>query len=71
MRLALDLLESISEQLEEILIGGDDFAGRREFDDGLNQRERVEFTLELCISELCGRDVGRHFDDFQNFALGI
>jgi hypothetical protein len=38
MMLTFDLLEAISEGVQEILVGGDDLATGREFDDGLNAR---------------------------------
>ena len=71
MVLAFYLLESVAEHAQEQLISRYHFAGRREFDDGLDQRNGVEFTLELCVSELGLRYVPGHFDDFQNLAAGI
>ena len=71
MVLAFHLLEFVAEHAEEQLISRYHFAGRREFDDGLDQRNGVESTLELCVPELGLRYVARHFDDLQNLAAGI
>ena len=55
MMLAFDLVEAIAEHVEEILVGGDDFAIGREFDDRLDARDRVDLALELGVSELLRR----------------
>ena len=66
MMLAFDLFEAIAERIEENVIGADDFAGRGEFDDPLNARDRVELGLEFRVPELLRSDVGRNLDDLHD-----
>jgi hypothetical protein len=49
MVLALDLVEPIPEEVEKILVGGDDRAIHVEFDDGLRSAYRCELGLSVSI----------------------
>ena len=51
MVLALNFFETIAERAQKILVGGDDFAARHEFDDRLNAGDRVDLAFEFRVLE--------------------
>ena len=67
--LPLDLIEAIAKKIQEIFIRGDDLTARGEFNDALNARDCVYFSLEFSVLEFFGSDVGRHLNNLQNGAL--
>ena len=69
MVLPLDLVEAIAKKIQEIFIRGDDLTARREFNDALNARDCIYFSLEFRVLEFFGSDVGRHLNNLQNGAL--
>ncbi len=68
MVFALDLAQRISEGGQEILVGGQDVAGRRELDNRLRPRQSLDLAGIFCNFQLLGGDVGGDLDNLDRLA---
>ena len=66
--LADDFGELVAQRLQEVLVGGEDVAIRRELDHGLGTREGGQLAGILDASQLALGDVGRELDDLVRLA---
>jgi hypothetical protein len=64
-----DLAERIAQRAAEVLVRGQDFAGRQEFDDGLRARECFKLAGIVDRLLLGLGDVGSEFYDLTGFPL--
>jgi hypothetical protein len=53
---ALDLVQTITNRLKEIVVRGDDAAVGIEFDHGLRLVDRLQLTFTISIAQLLHRD---------------
>ena len=63
MMLAGNFAQAVAEGREEVLVGGQDLAGRREFNGRLDAGDGFEFAGIFGGLQLRCRDVGRKLDD--------
>ena len=69
--LALDLLQAVTQRIQEVLIRGQDGAVELELDDRLRLVDRGHLAFEVGVLEfLCG-DVGRELDDARDLAGAV